>query len=92
MATNITTATTTTIEGVGGPGKKLFVKVTGTWGGTSLAVKTQNGNSEWEDYPQNATHTADFAHIFTVGEQKNLQLVTTGGSGIDLWAEVFEID
>ena len=92
MATNIASATTTTFAGAG-PGPVL-VKVTGTWGGTSLAIKVQNGNSEWETYPTDGTQTANFAKVYTLakedGGEKGIQLITTGGSGIDLWAQVSE--
>lgn len=90
MATNITTNTTTSFPGVGGVNKPIFVKVTGTWGSATCSVRVPNGNGEYEEYPLNGSQTANFAYWYTGGDEKGLQLVTSGGTGIDLWAQVFD--
>ena len=89
MAKNITSATDTTWDFPGLEGT-VFIKVTGTWGGTSLDIKTQNGNDEWETSPEHGTKTGDFARYYTVANDNGVRLTTTGGSGIDLWAIVVE--
>lgn len=88
MAVNITTNTDTDFLGAG-PGP-VFVKVTGTWGGTTITVKVQNGNSEWEEYPSDGAQTDDFAYFYTIPDQKGVRLTSAGGSGADLWAQVEE--
>ena len=65
-----------------------FVKGTGTFGGTQVTVQTRNGNGEWENYPENGVQTDDFAYYYTIGDEAGLRLVTSGGSSIDLWAQV----
>lgn len=89
MAKNITTNTDTDWDQVGA-GRQVFVKVTGTWGGTTITVKIQNGNSEYEAYPANSAHTVDFAHVYTMGDEDGLRLTSAGGSGADLWAQVLD--
>jgi hypothetical protein len=88
MATNITSATSTDFSTQSMRECTAFVKVTGAWGGTSMAIQTRNGNDEWETYPSNGTQTANFAYYFTIGDEAGIRLVTTGGSSIDLWAQV----
>jgi hypothetical protein len=90
MAKNITSATDTDFTNDARPNSAVFVKVTGTWGGTSLDVKVKNGNGEWETYPTNGTQTADFAYYYTLGDEGSIRLTTTGGTGIDLWAQVVD--
>jgi hypothetical protein len=88
MATNITSATDTEFSINSMRECEAFVKVTGTWGGTSLTIKTRNGNDEWETYPEEGTQTDSFARFYTIGDQAGIRLTTTGGSSIDLWAQV----
>ena len=88
MATNITSATSTDFSTQSMRECTAFVKVTGAWGGTSMAIQTRNGINEWETYPSNGTQTANFAYYFTIGDEAGIRLVTTGGSSIDLWAQV----
>ncbi len=88
MATNITSATDSDFSVNSMRECEAFVKVTGTWGGTSLAVKVRNGNDEWETYPEEGTQTENFARFYTIGDEAGIRLTTTGGSGIDLWAQV----
>lgn len=89
MATNITSAGADTDFSINSMREcEAFVKVTGTWGGTSLDIKVRNGNDEWETYPEEGTQTDSFARFYTIGDQAGIRLTTTGGSGIDLWAQV----
>ena len=78
MATNITSATDTDFSTQSMRECTAFVKVTGAFGGTSVAVQTRNGNDEWETYPENGTQTADFARYYTIGDQAGLRIKTTG--------------
>ena len=88
MATNITSATNTDFSTQSMRECTAFVKVTGAWGGTSMAIQTRNGNDEWETYPSNGTQRANFAYFFNIVDDSGISLVTTGGSSIDLWAQV----
>jgi len=92
MAANITTNTSTTFGEVNA-GKVAFVKVTGNWSGTSIAIQVQNGNSAYETYPTDGTQTANFAKYFQVGDQDGLRLVSTGVmlNTTSLWAQVVEV-
>ena len=88
MATNLTSAPSTDFSTQSMRECTAFVKVTGAWGGTSMAIQTRNGNNEWETYPSNGPQTANFAYYFPIGDEAGIRLVTTGGSSIDLWAQV----
>ncbi len=88
MATNITSETNTDFSTQSMRECTAFVKVTGTFGGTQVTVQTRNGNGEWETYPENGVQTDDFAYYYTIGDEAGLRLVTSGGSSIDLWAQV----
>lgn len=92
MAQNITTNTDTDFAEAGRNAHQVLVKVTGTWGGTTCIVKVKNGNGEWEQYPTNGSQTADFAYIYTMGDQTGVRLTTSAGSGADLWAQVLDLD
>lgn len=90
MAQNITTNTNTDISGVTA-GREVLVMVTGTWGGTTISVQVKDGNGSYVEYPENGSHTANFAKMYRVPEENGLRLVSSGGSGADLWAQVLEV-
>ena len=70
-------------------GTEQLVLCTGSFGSGTIVVKIKDGNGDWVTYPTtDATKTAAFAVVFTVGPEAGVRLTMSGSTAPDVWANV----